>query len=340
VTSSTALLPKRSTTTNLLQCEFIVAQHLNSDNACDIILLDFAKAFDKVNHGVLLSKLSRFGIGGRLYGWLADFLRDRTQFVTYSDVTSSCMPVTSGVVQGSVVGPLLFTLMIDDLPQHVNWSDILLFADDVKLIAKAATPADGQRTQGDVASVEQWSVDNKLPISQPKNQCLHVGSRNAGHVYSLGGTPIPVVERCTDLGLLRTADFKYNAHITAMVSKASRATGMLLRAFSSRKPSLVTKLFTTYVRPMLEYVAPVWNTASATLERDIERVQRRLTKRMHGLQLMSYTDRLNFLHLDSLAARRQRIDLMTIRKALSGDNNHSQRCNFYSFYCLVFEILS
>lgn len=312
-------ISQRSALSNLLQCDSIIAHHLNSAIGCDVILLDFAKAFDKVDHNILLTKLSLFGIEGSLHGWLADFLYGRLQFVYYNDSESSLQPVPSGVVQGSVVGPLLFTLMINDLPQHVVSSDVLLYADDVKIIGKAASPADCSLTQADLNAIEQWSATNKLPLSLSKSQCLHIGRRNVNHNFTIGGSPLPVVSQCTDLGLIRSSDFKYNAHISATVNKANRAMGMLLRTFSSRKQPFLLKLFKTYIRPILEYAAPVWNTASAGLDHDVERVQRRFTKRIHGLNQQSYTSRLELLRLDSLAARRQRIDLMTTRKALSGD---------------------
>ena len=138
-------VPKRSTTTNLLQCDEAISHYLNAAEPCDVILLDFARAFDKVSHHVQMSKLSSICISGKLLAWLRDFLNNRTQFLFYQGAISLPVDVESEMVQGSVIGPLLFTVMINDLPQQVTSLQMVLFADDDKAVAKASSQLDCQR---------------------------------------------------------------------------------------------------------------------------------------------------------------------------------------------------
>jgi hypothetical protein len=286
-------VPSRSTATNLLQCDLSIAQHLNQGDTCDLILLDYSKAFDSVQHNILLSKLSSFGIHGPLSAWLADFLKDRSQFVFYSGASSNVIPVTSGVIQGSVVGPLLFTLLINDLPLCISHSDIYMYADDVKLVNRSTSQHDCLCLQADLDAICKWSDTNGLQFNLQKNQCLHIGRGNHGHVYTLCGSPITVVESCSDLGLLRTRDFSYTAHVNSTIAKASRAAGMLHKVFATRSMDLQVKLYTTYVRPIVEYLTVIWNPESVSLSDSVERVQRRFTKRIHGLRWLPYEERLS-----------------------------------------------
>ena len=292
-------VPKRSTVTNLLRSDTIIAQHLNKMEACDVILLDFTRAFDKVCHSVLLAKLFSLGISGKLHGWLSDFLSGRSQFVTYRGVESEPMPVTSGVVQGTVVGPYLFDITINDLPQQLKSVDLLLYADDGKAIGKATTPQDCQSLQADLEAMYDWSITNQLLFCLPKCQCMHMGHNNLRQIYTLGGRPIPTVEQCTDFGVVRTSDFMYATHINALITKASRLSGMIYKAFSTRSEQFIKKLFVVYVRPVLEYASVIWSPSTTSLQQDIERVQRRFTKRLHGMRPLPYEERLAHLHLES-----------------------------------------
>jgi hypothetical protein len=311
-------MPRRSVVTNLLQSDELISQSLNNSIPCDVITLDFMRAFDKVNHVIVRTKLQSLGIGGTLLDWLTDFLKGRTQFVSYRGAMSTAISVTSGVVQGSVVGPLLFLVMINDLPLQVTSLNMVLYADDAKAIGPASSVRDCRRNQEDLDALFRWSVANRLPLSLPKCQCLHLGLHNANYDYALGGAPVASVKQCMDLGLLRTSDFAYSAHISSIVCKASQSAGMLFRAFSSRNKSFLKKLYIAYVRPKLEFASEVWNPTTIRLQNDLERVQRRFTKRLCGTTAMSYEERLAHLHLPSLQVRRRRADFIMAYKILHG----------------------
>lgn len=311
-------VPGRSTLTNLLLSDYVISELLNAREACDVVFIDFAKAFDKVSHNVLQSKLAIVGVTGKLHAWLTDFLNNRTQRVIYQGVKSAPVRVSSGVVQGSVLGPLLFTIMVSDLPAQVTHSQMVLYADDGKTIGRASSLQDCLRLQSDLDAINDWSIRNELPLSKEKCVCLHLGYKNAHHSYNIGGVPLMSPDNCGDLGIMRSHDFTYNLHIESMVSRAARCAGMMYRAFCTRDEQFMKQLFTTYVRPVLEYASPLWSPIYVGLDNDIERVQRRFTKQLYPRTSLSYSERLERLGLVELRVRRHRADLITVFKALHG----------------------
>ena len=181
---------------------------------------------------------------------------------------------------------------------------------------KAFSLQDCELNQNDLDAIYDWSVINQLPLCQPKSQCLHIGHKYGRHIYMLGGAPILAVEECTDLGVIRTSDFSYATHIKSVVRKASCLSGMLFGAFSSRNVSFIIKLYIVYVRPITEYASTVWNPSSIELNREVERVQQRLTKRLRELCDLSYEERLARTRLITLQERRRRADLVMAFKSL------------------------
>ena len=287
-------VPNRSTVTNLLQCDTIIANHLNERKACDVFMLDFERAFDQVSHDILISKLQSLSFSVTLRSWLLDFLSNRTQFVSYASAVSAPVNVTSGVIQGSVMGSLLFIIMINDLPENLTTMRMVQYADVGKAIGEANSCDDCCRNQRDLNAKYSWSIANRLPLSLPKCECIHFGNNNAHHVYTMGGTAIASVDQCTDLGVVRSCDFKYASHISMTIGKASCECGMICRVFSTRNHTFLKKLYMAYVRPILDNASVIWNPSAVGLEDDIERIQRRFSKSLNLLNSVSYDERLNF----------------------------------------------
>ena len=166
----------------------------------DIAYLDFAKAFDAVPHKRLLSKLSSYGIRGKLLRWLEAFLTGRSQRVSIQGSKSRWCPVTSGIPQGSVLGPTLFIIFVNDLPSHVK-NTAKLFADDTKLYCRV--PASGMVSlQADMDALAAWSRKLLLPFNEAKCRVMHVGSRNPEIQYTLNGRLIEVADEEKDLGIV------------------------------------------------------------------------------------------------------------------------------------------
>ena len=155
----------RSTTSNMLICDTLIAEALNERAECHVIMIDFKRAFDKIDHSILTSKLSNFGIDSNVVFWIKDFLSNRQQYVVYGDSISRMTLVTSGVIQGSVIGALAFPLFINDLPEVIKHVTILIFADDVKLVQPIKWTSDSEELQEDINSLAIWAEINRMPIS-------------------------------------------------------------------------------------------------------------------------------------------------------------------------------
>ena len=306
----------KSTLTNLLSCDAKLAKILNDGDSADLVMLDFARAFDRVNHDALLRKLSYIAIPKHLLRWLTNFLRNRTQIVTLNGAKSSARKVISGVIQGSVVGPTLFNLFVSDLSSIVRHIDLDMYADDGKGLGRIAEPWDTDLVQYDLDAIGIWSTQNMLPLSLDKCCVLHYGYHNPRQEYTIGGCNIRSVYECADLGVLRSDDFSYTSHVYQLAIKASRVCGMFMRAFSTRSREFMMRLWTAYIRPKLEYASQVWEGSHGSGR--LERIQRRFTKRISRLQSQDYETRLQATNLPTLSDRRKYLDLILVHKLLFG----------------------
>ena len=192
-------LPKRSRTSQLLEVMEDWSGAIEDGEPVDVAYLDFAKAFDSVPHKRLLGKLHAYGIRGRLLDWIAAFLLDRRQRVVIQGSKSEWAPVTSGIPQGSVLGPTLFTLFVNGMPQQVS-SCVKLFADDTKLYRRVTNGS--TELQADIDALVKWSKEWLLPFNSTKCRVMHLGRRNAEHSYLLDGASIQEVREERDLGVV------------------------------------------------------------------------------------------------------------------------------------------
>jgi hypothetical protein len=263
--------------------------------------------------------LEKYGFKGHLLEWFTDFLRHRTQTVTLNHVRSNSSVVQSGVIQGSVVGPLLFNLFVDDLIPVVQYMDLYLFADDAKGLAKVDDVKEAELVQGDLDAIAAWSAANKLPLSLEKSCVIHYGSGNRRSTFDFNGHMLSEVEEHDDLGILRSTDFQYSRHVSNMATKVSRVCGMFCRAFVSRSREFMLRLWLSYLRPKLEYASQVWNGSIGVSK--LEFIQRRFTKRIRGISSVSYGNRLQQLQLPSLEDRRLYLDRVFLHKLLTGKLN-------------------
>ena len=290
--------------------------------------MDVAKAFDVVSHKKLLHKLSVYGITGKLLNWIESFLTKRSQCVKSYD-SSSLAEVLSGVPQGSVLGPLLFMLFVNDLPKVVKNSAIKIFADDTKLYFSAPKDASFDSLQGDIESVLEWTVQNQLLVAFQKCNILHIGASNQRRDYIFDGINIPAPDYVKDLGIYVSTDLKFNVHIDKYVSRAHRMCGLIFKSFMCRDADFLVKMFKMFVRPLLEYCSTVWSPSGIQNIKKLETVQRRYTKRFPGMSEMPYSQRLTSLGLVKLEIRRMRLDLAMVYNIV-----HVQNClKFDDFFC-------
>jgi hypothetical protein len=302
-------VPHRSTTLQLLSALEKWTNFIDRQMPVDILYVDFAKAFDSVIHTKLFAKLEFLGFAGTLLLWIKDFLIDRTHHVVVDSAASSSKTVLSGVPQGSVLGPLLFVLFLNDL----NCSGLLAamdkYADDVKQYGSARNVNDHKELQEALASLSVWSENWQLPIAVNKCQVLHIGRNNQHFTYDLSGSLLRPLTSVKDLGVWFSADLKFSIHCNAIVRSANQRSAMIRRCFASGDPSTLIWAYKVYIRPLLEYASPVW---SPHLLKDIdcvEGVQRRFTRSLIGFKQYSYKERLSLAGLDSLELRRLKADL-------------------------------
>ena len=310
--------PLRSVVSNLLVSDALISKNVDLGHSVDIILFDMSKAFDVVSHKLLLHKLEKLGLGGILLSWIKSFLENRFQRVRIGIDLGSLLAVLSGVIQGSVLGPMLFVMFINDLVDVVVFAKPLFYADDLKLIMPLISDTSFTDLQYDINRTILWMKTWGMTFNTNKCCVLHVGPRNPRHVYLLNGVEIPVRTECPDLGVLRDENFTYSKHADATIAKCHRLCGCLLRAFSTRNPHVLTTAFVSYIRPVLEFASPIWSPRTLYLARRLERVQKLFTRRLHGLNNASYANRVAYLNIDKLCDRSTRTDLILLYKIIHG----------------------
>ena len=303
--------------TNLLEFFFHIFTVHDRTRAVDIIYLDFRKAFDKVPHGRLVAEVEALGIGGRVLQWIRSWLMNRRQRVVINGVASGWAPVSSGVPQGSVLGPLLFIIYINDIDVGLV-SKLSKFADDTKIGINAADPSAVRALQSDLERIGRWSEEWQMPFNVEKCSVLHAGYRNPEANYTLLGAPIRPTDVQKDLGVLITKDLKFSTQCLDAEKRANKILGYIKRQFNYRNRETVLTLYNSLVRPLLEYAVQFW---SPTLRQDVnrlERVQARATKLVPAIRGKGYARRLEDLGLFTLEQRRLRGQLIETFKILRG----------------------
>jgi hypothetical protein len=301
----------KSTVTNVLTTLNNWKSSRLQNQQTHVCYIDFAKAFDSISHKKLLYKLERYGLCGRLLRWINAFLTGRTQYVAYDGCLSRSSPVISGVPQGTVLGPLLFTVFVNDLPDHVMFSEIALYADDSKVFKAISDNLSFQQFQSDLERIYRWSELWQLPIAALKCSVFVFGpSLNAPNPhYTMGNIDLDYVDCVKDLGFMISGDNKFSAHCVMVAKKAQRVSSLIFRCFRNRNISFLLKMFNVYVRSIVESGTVVWSPYLLKDIKLIERVQRVFTKRLPGMSHLTYTERLEYLGLRSLEYRRIIFDL-------------------------------
>ena len=287
--SQHGFLKARSCLTNLFFFEEIT-KWVDEGSPVDVIYLDFQKAFDKVPHQRRILKLKSHGMGNSIINWIEQWLTDRRQRVVVDGEVSNWKSVLSGVPQGSVLGPILFLVYINDLEEGVI-GKILKFADDTKLFTKTKEIGDKQNLQDDVDKLVKWSEKWQMLFNFGKCKCLHIGPGNTSMAYEMGGTILSTTVKEKDLGVTMNANMKVSEQCRIAASKGNQVLGMIRRNISYKDKSLIVPLYKAIVRPHLEYCIQAW---SPYLRKDIymlEKIQRRATNLIPGLRDLRYEER-------------------------------------------------
>ena len=285
----------------------------------DVAYLDFRKAFDSVPHKRLISKLQGYGVRGNVLQWIKDFLTNRYQHVKINDSSSNKVPVTSGVPQGSVLGPSLFIYFINDLPNCAK-SLIKIFADDTKNYSPITSIEDRDQLQSSINQLVKWSELWLVRFNSDKCKIMHLGKNNPHYDYTIkeGDKISSLVETCCekDLGVNIDPELTFKSHINLTIKKARKVSGMIIRNINYKDKDIMVPIYKALIRPILEYGNVVWCPHLLKDIKAIEKVQQHFTKTIKGYYNMSYPDRLKKLDLPSLEYRRLRGDLIEVFKVL------------------------
>ena len=307
----------RSCLTNLLEYLNYVTEKIDQGMPLDVLYLDFAKAFDKVSHYRLLYKLWKVGIRGNLLDWIRNWLMDRKQRVVLNGVKSDWHGVESGVPQGSVLGPLLFTLFINDLDLGLDCR-VWKFADDTKIVRIVEDSQDCIKHQGNIDKLEGWGDKWKMEFNIGKCKVMHIGHGNLKFGYTMNGQWLEECDYEKDLGVLIDKNLKSSRQVLGARNKANRMLGFIARNVTYKSKEVVKKLYVAYVRPHLEYCAQAWAPHYRQDLNILEAVQRRATRMVHGLNRLEYKDRLLELNMFSVERRYVRGDMIEVYKMFEG----------------------
>lgn len=316
-------MTKRSTATNLNELVSFVAPLVENRGQADVIYFDFRKAFDTVPHDVLLRKLLYYGVTGSMLKWIQSYLVDRPFKVKVAGALSTEFIATSGVPQGSNLGPLFFILFINDIGKGIK-SRMLLFADDLKIFGRVNDYDEYMVLQKDIDNVHKWAASNKMLLNLDKTLVVTYSRKTllTLYDYNINGVKIRRESVIADLGVTFDSKLLFTTHVDNIVSKARRNLGLLLwvcRYF--RSVSTVLRLYQAIVRPILEYCSVIWNYNRDFTDKKIEAVQKKVINHLRYRGLLaevSYEENCVRSGLMPLQQRRVINDIMFFHKAIHG----------------------
>ena len=272
--------------------------------------MDFSKAFSVVPHGRLLEKFPNSGVDHRVVIWIKEFLLGHTQRVRIGEVTSDEARITSGVPQGSVLGPLLLAY-INECGKNTD-SNIRLFANDCIIYRKIYTEVDMTKLQRDVNRLGEWSVENGMKVNPIKSKSISFTKARSNTMlnYYLLGTPIPETSNCKYLGIILCKDLSWADQVSYMVKKAWKALHFIMRILKKGTNNTKGLAYETVVQPFLEYGAACWDPYRKGQKRELDKVQRKAAK---------FAYHTNFPEWETLESRRKIAQIGALYKAFSGE---------------------
>lgn len=316
-----------------------VIENFMNGSDTDCIYLDYAKAFDKVDHGLLIEKLLKYGVNPKMVDWIKSFLTGRSQQVVVDGHVSLAALIISGVPQGTVLGPILFLVFINDITRCICNSTLRCFADDTRMMKRITWACDVPVLQKDLDTVIKWSERNNMALHEDKfefirhslfkwNQLHNLPMTAEYNQYETSKCTLYPVEELRDLGVTVSSDLSWTLHIRTIAAKARQKAGWVLSVFHTRSPLIMLTLYKSMVRSLLEYCSPLWNPKNIGDIQTLEGVQRTFTSRIAGCYELDYWERLQKLSLMSLQRRRERYIILHMWKILHGVSSNDLDVKF------------
>ena len=312
----------RSTVSNLVSYETALLDALEGGSQVDAIYTDFSKAFDRVNHDLLVAKLRAIGFTEQSVRWFQSMLTGRTQKVRIGNFESGSIVVTSGVPQGGHCAPILFNLFLCDIGNYIENCDYLLYADDLKLFKIVDHIGDSESLQESLKSFAGWSQLNGLSLNVAKCSSISFFKHRKKYetTYRVGDRELSGVNEVKDLGIYFDSEITFGDHFRYITGKAFQMLGFIFRVGRDLSVSSLRLLYCSLVRSHLEYASVVWSPLYGIYKDQLERVQRKFIK--FCAYKLDMTDRLEdvqlYLDLPSLEDRRRLSDLYFIYKIING----------------------
>lgn len=328
----------RSTVTNLMAYESKILRALENKSQVDCIYTDFSKAFDRVDHKLLLLKLKNIGFNELLLKWLSSFLTGRRQRIKAGSYISDEINVHSGVPQGSHCAPLLFNLFINDIGNSFKYCDYLLFADDLKIFMPIQSVDDQMLLQEDVNNLSQWCVENKLNLNIDKCCSISFFKMNKKFIssYHIDNKVLRSVSSIKDLGVIMDEQLTFIEHINNITVKSSKILGYVTRNCRHFSVNTFKMVYLSLVVSHLEYSSIIWSPYYHVHSNTIEKVQNKFLrycayKMQYTIEDHNYSNIMKELNLQSLKTRRTINDLCFIYKLLNGSINSPELLELITF---------
>lgn len=302
--------PKKTTITNLIDFYFPIYDKIISRGQVDCIYFDFSSAFDMVNHNLLVSKLNRVGIHNNIINVINNYLTGRSFQVKMIDYLSTSRSITSGVPQGSCLSPLLFIIFMDDIHRVVKFSQLSLFADDMKISKTIESQDDCVQLQADINSIADWSAKNSMLLNDSKTQLISFTRKHKPITgrYHLQSKPLLFLHSIKDLGILVDEKLLFHHHIASLKSAANKLLGLIKHlTFHASNPHSTLCLFYALIRSKLEYGSELWNNLSSSDITKLQKIQDKLVSYVHSKFGLT-------LDLQPLEERRQLLDAIFLHK--------------------------